>query len=81
MGKLLNRLLDGSPAYTVSREDGGFMLVGNADRIAEFSQLVREMADRPNDEFVVFPTCYGSGYSQVFVCPFDDAAEPSGLTA
>lgn len=72
MGALLERLLEGSPAYTVRRETDGYTLAASRDHLKEFSQLVREVLDHPNDEFAVFPTAEGrDGYSQMFICPFE----------
>ncbi len=70
MGKLLDRLLAGSPAYRVEREDNGFVLIGSEERLAEFSDLVRQAVDHNGDDFVVFPVSDGHhGYSRMFVMP------------
>ncbi|WP_425992039.1 hypothetical protein [Brevundimonas sp. TWP2-3-2] len=73
MGKLLDRLLKGSHAYSVKREAGGYMLVGELDCVEEFSNLVREAAERAGEDFIVFTTSDGHlGYSQMFVMPMDE---------
>lgn len=73
MGRLLDRLIQGSSAYDVKREVDGFILVGKPGRLDEFSQVVREAAAHSGDDFVVFATTDGSHrYSQMFVMPFDD---------
>lgn len=70
MGKLLDRLLAGSPVYRVQREDNGFLLIGSQDRLAEFSDLVRQAVNHNGDDFVVFPVTDGAqGYSRMFVMP------------
>ena len=72
MGQLLDRLIHGSPAFSVKPEGDGFTLVGNLDRLDEFSDLVREAANHAGDDFVVFTTSDGGNrYSQMFVLPFD----------
>ena len=72
MGKLLDRLLEGSHAYSVTREADGYNLVGLPDCVEEFSDLVREAADHAGDDFIVFTTSDGHhGYSQMFVMPTD----------
>jgi len=77
MGKLLDKLIQGTPVWDVKPETGGFTLVGKPDRLAEFSDLVREAVDRAGDDFVVFPVSDGHhGYSQMFVVPLDEAPAP-----
>lgn len=74
MGKLLDRLLEGSHAYSVKREADGYTLVGQQDCLDEFSDLVREAADHAGSDFIVFTTSDGGHrYSQMFVMPMDDA--------
>lgn len=74
MGKLLDRLLEGSHAYRVIREADGYTLVSQQDCLDEFSELVREAVDHAGEDFVVFPVCDGSHrYSEMFVMPLDDA--------
>lgn len=74
MGKLLDRLLEGSHAYSVKREADGYTLIGQQDCLDEFSDLVREAADHAGNDFIVFTTSDGGhGYSQMFVMPMDDA--------
>lgn len=74
MGRLLDRLLEGSHAYSVKREADGYTLVGQQDCLDEFSDLVREVADHAGNDFIVFTTSDGGhGYSQMFVMPMDDA--------
>lgn len=78
MGRLLERLLEGSPTYRVKREADGFMLIGDPEHLDEFSDLVREAADHSGEEFVVFTTTDGRHrYSQMFVMPLDEAVPPS----
>lgn len=73
MGRLLDTLIRGNPACEVRSEKDGFTLVGKADRLDEFSDLVREAVNRAGEDFVVFPTSDGGcGYSQMFVVPLDD---------
>ena len=76
MGKLLDRLIQGSPAYEVKAENDGFSLVGKPDRLDEFNDLVREAVDHAGEEFVVFPTSDGRhGYSRMFIVPLDGRAD------
>lgn len=79
MGKLLDRMLAGSPAHRVQRESNGFLLIGSEERLAEFSELVRQAVDYIGDDFVVFPVSDGhQGYSRMFVLPMGDTStEPS----
>ena len=78
MGRLLDRLIQGSPAYEVKPENDGFSLVGKPDRLDEFSDLVREAVDHAGEEFVVFPTSDGGHrYSRMFVVPLDGDRAPS----
>ena len=79
MGKLLDRILSASPAYRVQRESDGFLLIGSDERLAEFSELVRQAVDYIGDDFVVFPVTDGhQGYSRMFVLPMCDVdTEPA----
>ena len=73
MGRLLDKLIQGTPACEVKPEKYGFTLVGKPDRLDEFSDLVREAADHAGADYVVFPTSDGHlGYSQMFVVPLDE---------
>ena len=54
MGRLLDKLKRGAPAYDVKVERDGFTLIGKPDHIDEFSDLVREAANRAGEEFVVY---------------------------
>lgn len=75
MARLLEKLIQGAPAYEVKPEDDGFTLVGNPDRLDEFSDLVREAVNHAGEDFVVFPMSDGQrGYSQMFVMPLDNAS-------
>lgn len=75
MGKLLDRLLEGSHAYRIKREADGYTLVAEPDCVDEFSDLVREATDHAGEDFVVFTTSDGhQGYSQMFVMPLEDAS-------
>lgn len=77
MGRLLDKLIQGSPAYEVKAENDGFSLVGKPDCLDEFSNLVREAVDHAGEEFVVFPTSDGRhGYSRMFIVPLDGRADP-----
>ena len=68
MGKLLDRLLEGSHAYSVTREADGYTLVAEPDCVDEFNDLVREAADHAGVDFIVFTTSDGHhGYSRMFV--------------
>ena len=72
MGKLLDRLLEGSHAYRVKREADGYMLVAEPDCVDEFSDLVREAADHAGVDCIVFTTSDGHhGYNRMFVMPID----------
>lgn len=72
MGRLLDRLLEGSHAYSVRREADGYMFIVQPDCLEEFSALVREAADYAGDDFIVFPTTDGErGYSQMFLLPME----------
>lgn len=72
MRRLLDKLIQGAPAYDVKVERDGFVLIGKPDHIDEFSDLVREAADHAGEDFVVFTTSDGGqGYSQMFVMPLD----------
>ena len=74
MGRLLEKLIHGTPACDVKPEKDGFTLVGKPEHLDEFSDLVREAADHAGDDFIVFTTSDGHhGYSQMFVMPMDDA--------
>lgn len=78
MGRLLEKLIQGTPAYDVKPEKDGFTLVGKPDRLDEFSDLVREAAAKAGEDFVVFTTSDGAHrYSQMFVMPLDEAQPPS----
>ena len=78
MGRLLDKLIQGSPACEVKSETHGFTLVGKPDRLDEFSDLVREAVDHAGEDFVVFPMSDGSHrYSQMFVMPLDEAGASS----
>lgn len=73
MGRLLDKLIQGSAACEVKSEMDGFTLVGKPDRLEEFSDLVREAVELAGEDFVVFPTSDGGcGYSQMFVVPLAD---------
>ena len=75
MGRLLDKLIQGTPACEVKSETDGFTLVGKPDRLDEFSDLVREAVDHAGEDCVVFPMSDGShGYSQMFVMPLDEAS-------
>ncbi len=79
MGRLLDRLRQGTPACVVQPEKGGFTLVAKPRRLDEFNALVREAADHAGEDFVVFPTSDGrNGYSRMFVMPLDEVVPPSG---
>ena len=78
MGRLLDKLKRGSPAYDVKVERDGFTLIGKPDHIDEFSDIVREASEQAGEEFVVFTTSDGhQGYSQMFVMPLDDLSPPN----
>lgn len=73
MGRLLDKLIQGTPACVVKPESDGFTLVGRPERLDEFSELVRQAADHAGDDFIVFTTSDGhKGYSQMFVMPLDE---------
>lgn len=73
MGRFLDILLETSAAYQVRQDSGGFLLVGNPKRAAEFNDVVRQAADDAGEDFVAFPIGDGDhGYSQMFILPLDD---------
>ena len=75
MGKLLDKLMRGTPACDVKPEKDGFTLVGKPGRLDEFSDLVREAADQAGKDFVVFTTSDGGHrYSQMFVMPINEVS-------
>lgn len=79
MGRLLDKLVEPSPAYDIRRDENGYVLIGRPGHLNEFSELVREAAQNAGDDFVVFTTSDGhQGYSQMFVMPLDDLAPPPG---
>lgn len=70
MGRLLDNLLAGSPAYRVERDGDGVLLVGREGRREEFSDVVREVIAAAGEEYVAFPTPIGNaGYERVFLIP------------
>ena len=74
MGKLLDNLLATHPAYDITREKDGFVLIGKPDHLDEFNDVVRKAAEQAGDEFIIFPVSDGGvGYSQMFVVPLDEA--------
>ncbi len=76
MGRFLDRLLADSPVYRVLRDGEGFVLVGVQERLAEFSELVREAADHAGNDYIVFPVSDGrQGYSQMLVMPLDQSPD------
>lgn len=73
MGRLLDKLIQGTSACEVESETDGFTLVAKPDLLDEFSDLVREAVDHAGEDFVVFPMSDGShGYSRMFVIPLDE---------
>ena len=78
MGRLLDRLLEGSHTYRIEREVDGYMLVAEPGCLDEFSDLVRNAADHSGVDFAVFATSEGGHrYSQMFVMPLDDLSPPN----
>lgn len=76
MGRLLDRLLEGSHAYRIERETAGYTLVAEPDCLDEFSELVREAAASAGEDFVVFPVSEGGHvYTEMLVVPLDGAAD------
>ena len=72
MGRLLNRLLEGSHAYRIEREAEGYTLVAEPDCLDEFSDLVREAAATAGVDCLVFPVSEGGHvYSEMLVLPLD----------
>ena len=72
MGRLLDKLIVGTPAYEVVPDGDGFMLLGKPDRPGEFNELVREATEKSGAEFLVFPAKDDEdGYSHMFVLPLD----------
>ena len=71
MGCLLERLKAGSTAYNVEPTgDGGFILVRDIEHAEEFTNLVRDLINRPTDEFVILPTSDGhTGYERAVILP------------
>jgi hypothetical protein len=75
MGRLLDRLLEGSHAYRIERVTGGYTLVADANCLDEFSDLVREAAAAAGEDCLVFPVSQGGHiYSEMLVLPLDGAA-------
>lgn len=73
MGRLLDRLLEGSHAYRIKREAEGYTLVAEPDCLGEFSDLVREAAAETGGDFVVFPVSEGDHlYSEMLVLPLGE---------
>lgn len=72
MGRLLDKLLEGSHAYRIEREVDAYTLVAEPDCLDEFSVLVREAAARAGEDCLVFPVCEGGHvYSAMLVFPLD----------
>lgn len=72
MGRVLDRLLEASPAYIVRREKDGYFLIANPAQPDAFNDVVRDAVEKAGDDFVVFPTSDGHhGYSQMFIIPLD----------
>jgi hypothetical protein len=72
MGRLLDKLVRGTPACDVMRDGDGFTLIAKPGRFDEFSELVREAAEQAGEDFVVFPASDGhDGYRSMFVLPLD----------
>ena len=70
MGKLLDKLKAGDPAYTLEVTGDGYVLVGDTDHRNEFDGLVRELLNRPTDEFVILPVTDGhTGYDRAIILP------------
>lgn len=68
MGRLLDNLLSGSPAYRVERDGDDVVLVGREGRRDEFSDVVRNVIAHAGEDYVAFPTPDGqSGYERVFL--------------
>ncbi|WGM45859.1 hypothetical protein KOAAANKH_00723 [Brevundimonas sp. NIBR10] len=61
----------GSAAYTVeSTGEGGIVLVRQDSHAEEFSRLVRDLINTPNDEYVILPSRDArSEYERVVVLP------------
>lgn len=72
MGRLLDKLIQGTPACDVMPEIDGFTLVGKPGRLDEFGDLVREAADHAGADFVIFPVIEGGRYSAMLVVPLTD---------
>lgn len=77
MVRLLDKLIQGTPACEVKSEADGFTLVGKPDRLDEFSDLVRKAADHSGEEFVIFPVIEGGRYNAMLVVPLNDEAPGS----
>jgi len=70
MGRLLERVTAGSPAYAVERTADGYILVGEAAYREEFSELVRDLLNHQSDELVVLPISDGqAGYESAIILP------------
>lgn len=73
MGRLLDRLLQGSHAYSIKRDADGFVLIGQPEWAEEFNDLVRDVSQKAGDDLIVFTTSDGRhGYSQMYILPMDD---------
>lgn len=75
MGRLLERLLEGSHAYRIERGTEGYTLVADANCLDEFSDLVREAAAAAGEDCLVFPVSQGGHiYNEMLILPLDGAA-------
>lgn len=71
MGRLLDTLLSGSPAYRVERDGDDVVLVGREGRRDEFNAVVRDVVAAAGEDYVAFPAPDGkSGYERVFLIRF-----------
>lgn len=68
MGKLLNKLRDGSIDHAVEAIDCGFVITRRGEG---FDELVREAINNNNAEFVILPQPEGSGYARAVIIPLD----------
>lgn len=70
---LMERLVEGAPAYSVQCEKDGYLLVARAGHMAAFADVVREAAANSGNGFIAFVVNDGMShrYSRLFVMPLE----------
>ena len=70
MGKLIEKIVAGSPAYAVQSSAEGYVLIGESSYRDEFNVFVRELLNRQTEEFVILPVTDGhTGYERAIILP------------